>query len=383
MTLPVAVIAWGWRTALGDDVDRVVDRLIAGGSGAITNPEASYRVRAIAPLVGAPPRSRHDRYVRRLGGFAMAAASTVAQRAQLAPHPRLGLFSAVGGLRAHWDDMLPALARQRDDGRDAWALGLREIHPFWMLRHLSNNVHALLAAELGARGDGATFGGASAGAQAIAAASWALHAGAVDTAIVVAHDSLLEPESLVELGERGAATTAACGDVIAPYHVAARGFVPGEAVAVLVLVRPDAAAAAARLATVTAFAGASEDTADALARAARTVGAAPIVDGAATADAAIDRAERAAVAAVVGPDAVLTALAASFGHVGAATPLVQTIALASALRRAIVPPIAGATAAEDGPLTVALRPIATTARAAIGLAAAAPGLITAIRIEVP
>ncbi len=29
---------------------------------------------------------------------------------------------------------------------------MRVLHPFWMLRHLSNNVHALAAAELGARG---------------------------------------------------------------------------------------------------------------------------------------------------------------------------------------------------------------------------------------
>ncbi|MCE9572565.1 MAG: hypothetical protein K8W52_05365 [Deltaproteobacteria bacterium] len=325
MIAPVAVIAWRWRTALGADIEAAVTRMLAGESGAIANPEPAYRVRAIAPIAGAPPRTRHDRFVRRLGAFAIDAATQVA--AGLAPDLRLGLYSAVGGLRAHWDDMLAAFVRQRDDGIDAWALGLREIHPFWMLRHLSNNVHALLAADLGARGDGATYGGASAGAQAIAAAAWALHAGAIDTAIVVAHDSLLEPETLVELGERD------------------QGQLPGEAAAALVLVRPDDPRARDRLASVAAFAGAGAPTGDAMRGAIdafSAMGPIDLVDG--------DHALPAATAR--------TAIAAAFGEIGAVTPLVQTIALAGILKR-------------------------TRARVALGLAAGEPDLITAIRIEVP
>src|SRR5205085_875983 len=122
-----------------------------------------------------------------------------ANGAALGDRDRIGLFAGVGGLRAHWDDMLAALEHQRDDGAGAWERGLRDVHPYWMLRHLSNNVHALAAMELELRGEGATFGGATGGAQALAAASRALHAGAIDAALVVAYDSLLEPETLVEL----------------------------------------------------------------------------------------------------------------------------------------------------------------------------------------
>src|SRR4029077_17320164 len=118
--------------------------------------------------------------------------------------------------RAHWDDMMPALARQTipgdgdidgtADGAQLWERGLKLLHPFWMLQHLSNNAHALSAAELGARGDGLTLARANAGAEALAAASAALEVGAVDAALVVAYDTLLEPETLVELATRGGFT---------------------------------------------------------------------------------------------------------------------------------------------------------------------------------
>jgi 3-oxoacyl-(acyl-carrier-protein) synthase len=365
VTLPVNVIAWSWRTPLGADVDAVVDRLCAGAIAAIANPEPAYRVRAIAPIAGAAPRTRHDRFVRRLGGHAIDAATEVARAARLAPDIRLGLYAAVGGLRAHWDDMLPALVRQQGDGADAWALGLREIHPFWMLRHLSNNVHALVATDLGARGDGATYGGASAGGQAIAAASWALHAGAIDTAIVLAYDSLLEPETLVELGERGAASMAPAGEVIAPYHESAAGFVPGEAAAALVLARPDDPRA--RLATITAG---DESPAE-------------VVDGAGLGDPRRDRAERERLAKTHAGTTPLTAISAAFGQLGAATPLVQTIALARALVRRTIPPIAGARAPAPGPLAIVTTARATHAHTALALGAGEPALSTALRIEVP
>ncbi|MBK9035404.1 MAG: hypothetical protein IPL61_29805 [Myxococcales bacterium] len=379
MTTPVAVLAWRWRTALGADVDGAVARLVAGERGAIANPVATSRARTIAPIPGAPPRTRHDRYLRRMGAFGLDVATEVARAAALPPDPRTGLYAAVGGLRAHWDDMLPALARQRADGRDAWALGLREIHPFWMLRHLSNNAHALLAADLGARGDGATFGGASAGAQAIMSAAWALAAGAIDTAIVVAYDSLLEPELLVELSERGDVTAAAPADVIAPYHAAARGFVPGEAAAALVLVRPDDPRAGARTATIAAFAGAGD-----LAAALAALPVAPIVDGCARARPAQDLAERALIAAACG-DAQLTATSAGFGHAGAATALIQTIALGTALAQGVLPPVAGAGAGAvaDGPLTIVTSATPTTARAALALSVGAPDLVAAVRVSVP
>ena len=59
---------------------------------------------------------------------------------------RLGLFFGYGGLRAHWEDMMPALAGQAPDAGASWARGLALLHPFWMLQHLSNNAPSSSAA---------------------------------------------------------------------------------------------------------------------------------------------------------------------------------------------------------------------------------------------
>lgn len=186
----------------------------------VENPFAtSYRVRRVAPIAVAPVRSRNERFLRRIGLYGMEAAHDAFETAGIAASERFGFFTGVGGLRAHWDDMLAALAPQDDGGADAWNRGLANVHPYWMLRHLSNNVHALASAELGLRGEGATFGGVDAGLHALRAACRALADGAIDAALVVAYDSLLEPETLVELGERMPAD-----------------FVPGEAAAAVVLV---------------------------------------------------------------------------------------------------------------------------------------------------
>src|SRR5262249_17847057 len=187
-------------------VDGAMARLLAGERAAIANPHG-YACTLVAPIQDPPARSRQARFLRRMGLHAMEVA-----REALGAYPagpRVGLFSGVGGLRAHGADMMPALANRRPDGERAWERGLRDIHPYWMLRHLSNNAHALASVELALRGEGATFGGATAGAQAIAAAIRALADGALDAAVVVAYDSLLEPETLVELGAKRAATHAA------------------------------------------------------------------------------------------------------------------------------------------------------------------------------
>src|SRR4029077_1731 len=114
------------------------------------------------------------------------------------------------------------------------------LHPFWMLQHLSNNAHALAAEELGARGDGLTLAGANAGAEALAAASAALAVGAVDAALVVAYDTLLEPETLIELAGRGG--YAGVASPPGPYGAAGGGVASGEAAAGVLLERHDQAA---------------------------------------------------------------------------------------------------------------------------------------------
>jgi 3-oxoacyl-(acyl-carrier-protein) synthase len=296
--MTVVMIARAWRTPLGDTIDAAMARVRAG-----------ERAASFAPIPHEPARSRHGRFLRRIGMFGLEAATEALAASGLAGGARVGLFSGVGGLRAHWDDMLAAFEHQRDDGERMWERGIKDVHPFWMLRHLSNNVHALASAELGLRGEGATFGGGNGGAQALAAATRALREGAVEAALVVAYDSLLEPETLVELDARGTAPTV----------------VPGEAAAAVVLVREGDGA---RI-SVCESAGAG-----ALARcAARVTGRDALLDGTQT-------------------------ISAAMGELGAATAVVQIIALADMLR------------AEPA------------ARGALGVHASPPHLASAVRVEV-
>jgi 3-oxoacyl-[acyl-carrier-protein] synthase II len=384
------IVGWAWRTPLGDTVDTAVSRLLAGERAATDRlrfDASTYACRLGAPLLSSPPRSRHSRFLRRMGLFGLAAAHEALEQARAhgcgASGERLGIFCGYGGLRAHWDDMMEALSGQRPEQTGTWERGFQRIHPYWMLKHLSNNAHALLAADVSARGDGATYGGATAGAQALAAAIRALEAESIDAAVVFAYDSLLEPETLVDLAARGAATTADLPALTAPYDVHACGFVPGEAAAALVLQRPGAPQALAR---ITASDGADGHTSDAapetlaavVSRLARTAG---VLDGAGRAVPALDSGERAALASLLGENTRLTAVQSAFGQMGAATALVQAIALGSCLRRGTLPPIAGLKAPANGPLVPLREAVPTQERSALALCTGAPGLVGAVRIE--
>lgn len=383
--MSAAVTGWAWRTPLGSGVEAVCARLLAGDRAAAPAPEGAT---GLACLVQEPPREvRHRRFLPRLGLLALEAAGEAFAAAGAAGGERLALFSGCGGLRVAWDETLPALAGQREDGRGAWEAGLRSLHPFWLLRHLSNNAHALAAADLLARGEGATFGGATSGAQAIAAALRALDAGAADVAVVIAHDGLLAPESTLELARRGALAGGPPDALAAPYDLAAAGLVPGEAAAALVLepVNRAGARALARVDAAVLADGLEEEPAAAtLGRAlARVARGDRIVDGTGRATRGEDDAERRAVAAVLGGEGVLLALSSATGQLGAATALVQVIALGALLREGRLPPVAGLRRAAPGPL----RPLAaaepTRARSALGLSSGAPGLAAAVRVEVP
>jgi hypothetical protein len=310
---PVAIVGQAWRTPLGRSIDEVVARIRAGDRAAIASPRAAgYACSTVAPIAEEPAKSRQSRFLRRMGLFGLEVAKEAFASTKLDAHPdRIGLFAGVGGLRAHWDDMLAGLEQQSVDGENAWERGLRDVHPYWMLRHLSNNVHALASVDLALRGEGATFGGATGGAQAIAAAARALEDGAIDAALIVAYDSLLEPETLVELGAKQVA------------------FVPGEAAGALVVVRTADAPASLRVAAADGGDGERDE----------------------PSPAAIDRVMRAVNAG--SPD---TSITDALGQLGAATSVIQTIALG-----AMLPPDS----------------------VAFGVSTGAPGLVAAVRVERP
>ncbi|HVK54651.1 MAG TPA: beta-ketoacyl synthase N-terminal-like domain-containing protein, partial [Burkholderiales bacterium] len=342
-----AVVGHAWRTPLGSSVDEVVRRLLIGERAAQRNPRfnaETYACTVAAAIDVEPSPSRHQRFLRRMGLLAMETAAEALAASGLHGSDRVGLFFGYGGLRAYWNDMMPALEKQNEQGDDSWERGFKLFHPFWMLQHLSNNAHALTAEALSARGEGATFGGANAGAQALASAIRALQIGAVDAALVVGYDTLIEPETLVELAARRAAATRDVTELAAPYDQAADGFVPGEAAVALVLQRPEDVRDVP-VAYVEAANGADgekgEPNASTIANVVRGLARGDeIVDGAGRADTTLDLQERSAIAELLGSRAPLCCIMGATGQLGAAAPLVQTIALAALLRRQTAPPIA-------------------------------------------
>lgn len=394
---PAAIVGWAWRTPLGDSVDDVMARVMRGESGVgllseVMGPQHGYSAKLAATIPTEPARSRHQRFARRLDLFGVEVALEAAKLAGVEPGDRVGVFVGYGGLRAHWDEMMPSLKGQRADLKGLWAHGFRDFHPFWMLRHLSNNAHAIAASELGATGEGLTLGGANGGAQALAAAQLALSQRRIDVAVVSAYDSLVQPDVLVELGASGALSLAETPAQLRPaYDVQAAGRVVSEGAACVVLMRPEDAPKALGLmraldaADGSRYAPSSDALAVTLARFVQPLaGGVDVVDGASIADVAQDDAERRALGIILGDDVALTSLASCWGDMGAASAVAQVIALTWCMRRGLLPPMSRLNQGESLPKTP-LNPVTSTTsrqtQRALGLTLAAPGLIGVICVE--
>jgi len=389
-----AMTGFSLRTPFGSDIAEIVRRIFDGQRAAAPNAHfdaSTYACRLAATIPGGPRPTKHRKFVKRMGLWGMeAGAEALARSGTLAKGTRLGVFCGYGGLRAHWEDLMPVLERQSGDAQatGAWANGFSSLHPFWMLFHLSNNAHALLSIDIGAKGDGTTTAGGNAGAQALRAAIVALSVGSVDVALVFTYDSLVEPETLLSLGASGAGTWAEVPEAfVTAYQSDAAGLLPGEAAAAVVLERSEEAGERS-IATISAdvaadgaafFAG-GETIAAALGRVWQGE---TIVDGAALGEPGRDAAEREAIAGVMGPSASLSAMSSSLGHLGGATAVVQAIFLAHVLRNGVVPPIAGLRRAAEGPLVPLVDPLPVgDQRSAVAVSAGMPGLAGALRVEV-
>ena len=390
--MKIAVTGWAWRTPLGNTVEEGMKRLLAGERAAREHHHfdaSTFECRVAAPISGKPAPTKQAKFLKRMALFGVEVAREALQSGTgtQVPGDRVGVFFGYGGLRAEWEDLMPALAQQHESGKNGWNQGFQLLHPFWILRHLSNNSHAIAAEELQLTGEGVTFAGANAGAQAVSGAIAALRAGVIDKALVVAHDSLIEPETLVAFSSIASLATQSVAELVASYDARGTGYVPGEAAAAIILERADAAGARA-LAYVEAAdsAGGQEgepgrDTiAHALARVAR---GGVLVDGAGRGTGQWDGEERAVVAEFVGAEAPLVCTLGSMGNVGSASALVQLISLTSQLRGGELAPVAGLKHQGSSPLRPVLTRTSSTARCGIALCTGAPGLVGVIRVELP
>ncbi len=230
------------------------------------------------------------------------------------------------------------------------------VNPMWLLRALPNNVLCHIGIRFGLKGANACItnhcvGGALAVGEAVAA----LRAGEADRAVVVGHDALIEPQHILYYQRAGLLAT----DSIRPFDANRSGSVFGEGAGALVLETD--ATAAARGATVLGECLGSGATTDAMGllaiRAdgdglARAIAAALEDAGIAAKDVGMivahgngttqsDASEAAAIRQIFAANPPpVTALKWAFGHLFAASGVVETLVALWALRERSVPGIA-------------------------------------------
>lgn len=153
---------------------------------------------------------------------------------------RSGIFVGSGAAYQDQYDFLPLMAAAGDDlaafGREL----TNTVNPMWLLQSLPNNVLCHLGIRWGFKGANACITNHSAsGALALLEAAAALSAGESDRVLVVAHESPIEPESIVyyrALGLTG-------DDAPRPFDAARSGSLLGEGAAAMVMETLEAASA--------------------------------------------------------------------------------------------------------------------------------------------
>lgn len=283
-----------------------------------------------------------------------------------------GVFvGSGGGAFANQYDYLPLIAASNGSleafGRELSAT----VNPMWLLRSLPNNVLGHVGIRHGLKGPNACITHHSiSGLLALSEAAEALRAGECDRAVAAAHDAEIEPQSLLYYDQLGLLSRTG----LWPFDVRHDGSVMGEGAAAIVL-ETEAAARARGAAVLGEFLGSGSasdglgllpvrDDGDGLARA---IDAALAMAGLSAGDVGMvvahgngtansDASEARALAQVFGAAMPpVTGFKWAFGHLLAASGLIEAVVAIAAMRSGTVPGIAtlGATDPACGPLNVA------------------------------
>jgi 3-oxoacyl-[acyl-carrier-protein] synthase-1 len=308
--------------------------------------------------------------IRRTDVFGIYAAGQAIEAAALAPY-RDGLdpeaatrfndatgvyVGSGGGVYSNQYDYLPLLAAA-DGSLPAFGRELgATVNPMWLLRSLPNNVLCHVGIRHGLKGPNACITNHSiSGALAIIEAAQALASGECERAVAAGHDAPIEPQTVLYYHGVGLLT----GEALRPFDAGRSGSAMGEGAAALVLETERAAAArgAPVLGEILGSGCASEgegllpirEDGDGLARAIRAAlddaglaaaGVGMIVahgNGTRVGDESEARALRAVFDADVPP---VTAFKWSFGHLLAASGIIEAVLALDCLRERTVPGIA-------------------------------------------
>lgn len=270
---------------------------------------------------------------------------------------RTGVFvGSGGGLYQNQYEFFPLLTIAAGDlgtfGRELAST----VNPMWLLRTLPNNVLCYIGIRYGLKGTNACVTNHSvSGPLAVVEAAEAVRCGEADRAVAVGHDAPIEPETFLYYHRLGLLAA----DAVRPFDAARRGTVLGEGAAAMVL--ETASAAAARGATpLGEFLGSGctsdgegllglREDGDSLSQAmalalneagidAADVGMI-VAHGNGTRQS--DASEAAAIRRVFGATAPpLTAFKWAFGHLLAASGILEAVLALVALRHDLVPGVA-------------------------------------------
>jgi 3-oxoacyl-(acyl-carrier-protein) synthase len=272
---------------------------------------------------------------------------------------RIGIQVGSGQTGVEYDHFFPSLIMAWDAGREMdykylGGLPSHLIDRYICLRTLANGGLALLSTEFGIRGPNGNFTQKdTASAQALQAAYLDLLEERCDVAVAGGYDSLATPGNFLAYEQAGLLSHADPAEAYRPFDTQADGLVLGEGAGFLVLERWEHATA--RGATILgeflgagSAMGASEQwrpawTAETICQAARQAmgDARPdfvVASGLGTV--AEDRAEAAALAAMVGRRTPVTALKSQTGYMGAGTAAAEIGLALLCARQGFVPAIA-------------------------------------------
>ncbi|MBI4536617.1 MAG: 3-oxoacyl-ACP synthase [candidate division NC10 bacterium] len=306
---------------------------------------------------------RSDLFGLYAAGRAVEASGLLAFRDGLDPeaaaafNDRTGVFAGSGGgTYQNQYEFFPLMtAAQEDLGAFGRQLG-DTVNPMWLLRNLPNNVLCHVGIRYGFKGANACITNhCVSGILAVAEGAAALRTGEADRAAAVGHDSPIEPETVFHYHRLGLLTT----DALRPFDAGRTGSLLGEGAAALVL--EGAEGAAARGAPVLGEflgSGCTSDAAGLIAlrpdgeSLAQAITAALADAGLAASDVGLivahgngtrisDASEAAGIRRVFGAAVPpVTAFKWAFGHLLAASGILDVTLALLALRRRVVPGVA-------------------------------------------
>ena len=363
--------------ATGTQLDAIWDAVVEArsGIGPITKWDASsWPVGIAAEITGVSPRAlvpdrKLHKFIRRTDMFGLFAASAAIDASGLATfrdgleegvaatyNDRSGIFDASGGGAHEAQYEYFPLLDAADGSLETFGRELdSQVTPMWLLQTLPNNVLCHVGIRYGLKGTNACFTSHSASSLlALVEALEALRANEADRAVVVAHDALIEPQSLLHYATAGLLSN----KNLRPFDTQRDGSVFGEGAAALVV--ESAASAAQRSAPVLGEILGGAETSDALGvleigsdgdGVARAIALALDDAGLSASEVGMivahgngtrrsDRTEAAGIRAVFGAAAPpLTSFKWSFGHLIAASGMVDVVLALECLRRGVVPRI--------------------------------------------